>query len=270
MAITSVIAKIYTDPQCTQLVQTAAGLPTETQRVLVTGLTEHTDYWAVAEASNDSGSTATSYPPYYFQTLWSPPVITIGHSNVTQTTATVTFTYNGNYPIDPQAMSGVIGVNGQTIQTVQFDHLSVGVPESVTLSGLTPNTLYDVSWDVEYYTDEVSAVDNFRTQAEPTGTIEVHDESVVDVSNNRMDFRCAYQMTTYGADTATFRVTVYDENRNLLADFTPTVSGSAFSGVLARAAGIELPPDCRYICYYVEVMNSHRDNLVAFVEIRPS
>lgn len=267
MAITSVEAYIYSDPNCTQLVKVEAGAATATQRLLVTGLSEHTDYWAVAHASG--GGISAESLPYYFQTLWSPPTLEIRATDITPTGAKLYFYYSGNYPIDTSAMSAAVGRSDSTGTpiTIQFGRITPTTPEVVTLSGLTPDTAYDVTWDVAYYSDEVSAISTFSTVPMPSGSIKVHDSSVIDSGSNKMTFKCEYSMVTYAADTSTFYVEVYDKDGNLLEHFTPTVSGNGNSGVLARAAGIALPDKCTYVCYYVYVKNTNDENLTAFVEI---
>lgn len=86
-----------------------------------------------------------------------------------------------------------------------------------------------------------------------TGYVEISDASVFE--GEKMMFKANYQMGKYGADTTTFQVRVYDENDNLLDDFTPTVTGDSFTGALTKATGISLPPKCEYVGYLVEVTN---------------
>lgn len=268
MAIVSSRVKIYSDVSLTQLVATVAGTTAASQTIAVTGLNPSTNYWAVAEATDNNGltgysvaqsfstsaatyvfsgygvsysssydtldvdiqvscsgatftacgiqfsttsdfsgsiisgvntsgaaddfvgevsgfsehtlyyyryyATSTQYGTQYYSptpnntitTHYDEPTLTIGHSNVTDTTATVTFTYTGNMPVDYTAMSAIIKAAGaQSGIDVQFDHLVAGTPMPVTLSGLTPNTTYTTSWDVDYYDGEVSQFDSFQTLA---------------------------------------------------------------------------------------------------------
>lgn len=142
----------------------------------VTGFAEHTTYYYRYYA------TSTEYGgPFYYTpsnntitTMYDEPSLTITSSNVTDTTATVSFLYTGNMPVDPTAMSGVIAIQGGggTQITVDFEHLVAGTAMPVSLSGLTPNTTYAVTWDVEYYSTEVSQVTTFTTlPAAPTVSI---------------------------------------------------------------------------------------------------
>lgn len=234
----------------------------------ITGLQENTTYYYRYFAESTEFGYAIYTPSNNsFTTNYAPPVLAITHDNVTETTASVIFIYTGNYPIDPTAMSGVITTAGQSPINVQFDRLAVGTPEVVTLSGLTPNTVYDASWDVEYYNDEVSAIDSFTTKPQDTGSVEINDMSVFDIGSNKMNFKATYKMVKYGADTRTFQVRVYDEYDNLLADFTPTVTGDAFDGALTRAAGIALPDKCQYVKYQVVVTNKGGYTNSTWVEV---
>lgn len=134
----------------------------------VSGFSEHTTYYYRFFA------TTAAYGTQYYEpqgntitTHYAEPTLTITSSNITDTTATVTFLYTGNMPVDAQAMSGAIGRrDGQgTPIALQFDHLTAGVPEVMNFSGLAPNTIYDVTWDVAYYDDEVSQIHSFLTLA---------------------------------------------------------------------------------------------------------
>ena len=165
MAILSSNVKIYSDSACTQLVKTVNGTTDAVQNITVTGLSEHTNYWAKAEATNTDSLTETS-AAYPLQTLWNEPVITVTSSNVTQTSATLTFTYTGNYPIDTSNYSDVhatFGVDGQSGTDVQFGVLQNGTPEVLNLTNLTPNTTYYADFAVDYYDGEVTDYITFTT-----------------------------------------------------------------------------------------------------------
>lgn len=176
MAITTSNVKIYSDSACTTLVKTVNGTTSPTQTINVTGLSEHTNYWAKASATNSDSMIGTS-SAYAFQTLWSEPVVSVTVSNVTSNSATLTFSYTGNYPLDTSNYSTVQGywcVNGsQQYNIVQFHSLDNGVPESVNITGLTPNTEYYVEFVSEYYNGEVTDDTTFTTlqAAGPTVTI---------------------------------------------------------------------------------------------------
>lgn len=165
MAITSSNIKIYSDGLCTQLVKTVDGTTEAVQNISVTGLSEHSNYWAKASATNTDSLTGTS-SAYQFQTLWNEPVITVTSSNVTQTSATLTFTYTGNYPIDTSNYSDVhatFGVDGQSGTDVQFGVLQNGTPEVLNLTNLAPNTTYYADFAVDYYDGEVTDYITFTT-----------------------------------------------------------------------------------------------------------
>lgn len=141
----------------------------------ISGFAEHTTYYYRYFA------TTTEYGTQYYTpqnniitTHYDEPTLTITPSNITDTTATISLLYTGNMPVDVSAMSAVYVVhNSQQSPTyLQLDNLTAGTPEVFNLSGLTPNTQYDISWDVDYYTGEVSQIATFTTYAaRPTVTI---------------------------------------------------------------------------------------------------
>ena len=163
---------------------------------IISDLEENTIYYYRYFAESTEFGYATYTPNNNsFKTNYASPVLTISHDNVTDTTASVSFTYVGNYPINTQAMSGVISTAGQSPITVQFDHLAVGVPEVVNLSGLTPNTVYDVSWDVEYYNDEASAIDSFTTSQRVADVTLTNVNGVWGTQTAQLTFTCDWQST---------------------------------------------------------------------------
>jgi len=138
---------------------------------------------------------------------------------------------------------------------------------SYVISGLVPNTTYNlrgtVSNDSGSYTTNVL---NFTTSPQDTGSVEINDMSAF--VGEKMMFKATYKMGKYGADTTTFQVRVYDEKDKLLADFSPTVTGDAFDGVLTREAGIALPEKCQYVKYQVIVTNKGGYENSTWIDIR--
>ena len=116
-------------------------------------------------------ATSAEYGTQYFApqnntitTHYAQPVITVTHSNVTDTTATVTATYTGNMPLD--VVNAIFGyhVHGQSsIQYLNIDNMVAGTPYSVNLSGLTPNTQYDIEFTHPYYDTNITATDTMTT-----------------------------------------------------------------------------------------------------------
>lgn len=141
----------------------------------VSGFAENTTYYYRFYATSTQYGTQYHAPQNNsITTHYDEPTLTITTSNITDTTATISLLYTGNMPVDASAMSAVYVVhNSQQSPTyLQLDHLTAGTPEVFNLSGLTPNTQYDVSWDVDYYTGEVSQLATFTTlPARPTVVI---------------------------------------------------------------------------------------------------
>ena len=134
----------------------------------VSGFAEHTTYYyRYFATSNEYGTQYYAPPANTITTHYAEPVLSISHSNVTDTTAIVSCTYTGNMPVDPLAMNGqIVRHDGQGSPIpLQFDHLVAGTPENFNLSGLSPNTQYDVEWNVEYYDGEITQSDSFTTLA---------------------------------------------------------------------------------------------------------
>ena len=176
MAISSSNVKIYSDSACTHLVTTVNGTTAASQSVQVTGLAEHTNYWAKASATNAYNQTGTS-AAYAFTTLWAQPNVSVVASNITSTTATLTFNYSGNYPIDTSNYTDVSaywGVNNsQNYNIVQFHSLDNGVPEILNLTGLTPNTTYYAEIEVDYGDGLANDSITFTTAATSAPTVEI-------------------------------------------------------------------------------------------------
>lgn len=186
MAISSSNVKIYSNSSCTQLVTTVNGTAAASQSVQVTGLAEHTNYWAKASATNAYSQTGTS-AAYAFTTLWAQPNVSVVASNVTSTSATLTFTYTGNYPIDTSNYTdvhGFYGVNGsQNPTTIQWHDLANGTPEVIHLTGLTPNTTYYAEIEVDYY--DISTPNStitFTTLSSSAPTVQI--TSISDITSS--------------------------------------------------------------------------------------
>lgn len=135
----------------------------------ISGFAEHTTYYYRYFA------TTTEYGTQYYvpqnntiTTLYDEPTIVVGATNVTDTTANIYITYTGNYP--PTNLSLAYGVQGSTLSFVQIDD-QTGT-QTVTLTGLTPNTVYAIEGNADYYTGEVTETATFATlSARPTVAI---------------------------------------------------------------------------------------------------
>lgn len=145
----------------------------------VTGFAEHTTYYYRFFADSTEYGYQTFTPTNNtITTLYDEPTLGITASSVTDTTAAVTFSYTGNYPIDTVNYSDVHAyymVNGGSPSSatyLQFATLDNNVPETLNLSGLTPNTTYFVEINVDFYDGEVTQSITFNTLgATPVVTI---------------------------------------------------------------------------------------------------
>lgn len=150
----------------------------------VSGFNENTTYYYRFYATSTQYGTQTYTPQNNtITTLYDEPTLTITASSVANTTADVTFSYVGNYPVDTATYSNmnafwmVNGAQPSSATTVQFGLLDNNVPETIHLSGLQPNTTYYVEWNVtldpgETWEREITAYTTFTTLPSiPTVTI---------------------------------------------------------------------------------------------------
>lgn len=144
----------------------------------VTGFSEHTTYYYRFFATTAEYGTQYYVPTNNsITTMYDEPVLTITASGITDNEASLTFSYTGNYPIDTQTYRGITAYyvkdgSGEQGIDIQFSTLDNGVPETIRLTGLEPNTTYYVEMDAEYYTNEVTQLITFTTlAARPVVTI---------------------------------------------------------------------------------------------------
>lgn len=145
----------------------------------VGGFAEHTQYYYRYFAEGTYGRQTSIV--YTITTLYDEPTLAITATNITDTSATLTYSYTGNYPVDTSNfsnMNATYGVSGGSNPTyIQFRDLDNGVPESFQLTGLTPNTTYYADWEVvldegETYERVLDQVITFTTlTATPVVTI---------------------------------------------------------------------------------------------------
>lgn len=134
------------------------------QKFTVSGLQLGTAYNVYAIATNAGGSdtaTASVITRYYAE-----PYINITYSVVDSSTVDLTFSYDGDYPIDTSNYSNVhiwYGEQGCTAIPLQPHSLANGVPETITVTNLNQNTVYFAEMDVDYYDGEVTTSINFST-----------------------------------------------------------------------------------------------------------
>jgi len=140
--------------------------PADTFNGNVSGFAENTLYYIRYYATSDFGTQYYTPTPNTITTRIAPPVLTITEVSSTPDTLTLSFLYSGLYPYDGyySCMIGLADDSGQPIP-VDLDNLQPNTPEIVTVENLRVGSEYFVSWDVNYYEDEVSAVEYFHTQA---------------------------------------------------------------------------------------------------------
>lgn len=132
----------------------------------VTGFEANTLYYYRFFATSDYGT--QYYTPLFntITTMYAPPTLTITEVSSTPDTLTLSFLYSGDYPYDGY-YSCVIGLaddSGQPVE-INLDSLRPNTPLIVTVDNLIVGSEYVVSWDVEYYHNEVSVIEYFTTQA---------------------------------------------------------------------------------------------------------
>ena len=132
----------------------------------VTGFEANTLYYYRFFATSEYGT--QYYTPLLntITTMYAPPVLTITEVGSTPDSLTLSFLYEGDYPYDGY-YSCVIGLADDSEQPIpiDLDNLHPNRPEVVTVSGLQVGSEYVVSWDVNYYHNEVSVIEYFTTQA---------------------------------------------------------------------------------------------------------
>ena len=132
----------------------------------IEGFSANTLYYYRYFATSDYGTQIYVPDNNTITTKYAPPVLTITEVGSTPNSLTLSFLYEGDYPYDGY-YSCVIGLTDDSEQPIpiDLDNLQPNRPEVVTVSGLQVGSEYVVSWDVNYYEDEVSAIEYFTTQA---------------------------------------------------------------------------------------------------------
>ena len=121
-------------------------------------------------------------------TMYAMPVFNIYTNDVGENTAEITITYTGNYPIDYNSLQGsVVGGTGDVI-SLQLDSLTPTHPETITLSGLDPSTLYEVEVWMRYYDTYAEAYNSFTTAVSQIHNFSFTVAPTYFVDNSLIDF----------------------------------------------------------------------------------
>lgn len=258
MSILSSSIKIYSDSACTQLVKTVAGGTSLTQTIPITGLSENTQYWAKAEATNGYGVVGTS-------------------SAVTFTTVAVNYTFSGTVTLNDlysklNANVGVSYSGANFIECgVQFATNSAFTQNVISASNTTsPADTYvgEVSGFAEnttYYYRFFATTSEFGTKYSSVDTITTkYAEPTIVVTHSNVTDTTAVVTVTYTGNMplnhqeCTFTYVVSGGVNHQSIPFSGMVAGTPFSATLTN-----LTPNTSYD---VEFASAYYENEVNYID----
>ena len=132
----------------------------------VAGFAANTLYYYRFYAVSDYGT--QYYTPLFNEitTMYAPPVLSITEVESTPFSLTLSFLYSGDYPYEGYYNCAIGRADGTgTPIDINLDRLHANTPKVVTIPNLAVGCEYVVTWDVEYYHNEVSTIQYFITQA---------------------------------------------------------------------------------------------------------
>lgn len=154
-------------------------------------------------------------------TMYAPPVFTILPFDIESTTAAITISYSGNYPIDYNTLRCVVsGATGDYFD-VNLDRLTASTPVTATFEGLTAGVVYECEVYMNYYNTTAEAYTTFQTEAQ-----ELHNFDFVVTVSNLTDSQA--RLLTTATERAGHRYTVTDIGIDISSE--PDFSGHNFGG----------------------------------------
>lgn len=154
-------------------------------------------------------------------TMYAPPVFTILPFDIESTTAAITISYSGNYPIDYNTLRCVVsGATGDYFD-VNLDRLTASDPVTATFEGLTAGVVYECEVYMNYYNTTAEAYTTFQTEAQ-----ELHNFDFVVTVSNLTDSQA--RLLTTATERAGHRYTVTDIGIDISSE--PDFSGHNFGG----------------------------------------
>lgn len=161
-------------------------------------------------------------------TMYAMPVFTIITDSVGENDAQITISYTGDYPIDYNSLQGsVVGGTGD-VMTLQLDALTPEHPETITLSGLDPSTLYEVEVWMRYYDTYAEAYSSFTTAESTVHNYDIRISPTWNVDYHIIDFDVTATQIAFG------RFTVTNIGIDICA--VPDFSGHQLGGELGSGA----------------------------------
>lgn len=136
-------------------------------------------------------------------TMYAMPSFDINVHNIDATTSKITISYIGDYPIDYESLTGTVVGAGSDIYYLNLDMLTPSHPETVTISGLVPETMYEVEVWMEYYDTYAEAYTSFITSESHIHNFDFAVNTLMNQDYRIIDFFVAATQTASGRLTVT-------------------------------------------------------------------
>ena len=136
-------------------------------------------------------------------TMYAMPSFDINVYNIEATTSKITISYIGDYPIDYESLRGTVVGAGSDIYYLNLDTLTPSHPETVTISGLVPETMYEVEVWMEYYDTYAEAYTSFITSESHIHNFDFAVNTLMNQDYRIIDFFVAATQTASGRLTVT-------------------------------------------------------------------
>ena len=183
---------------------------------------ENTLYYYRYFAEFDTIGRVYGQPPQNtITTMYAPPVFTILPHDIGSTTAAITVSYSGNYPIDYNTLRCVVSGQVGDWFDVNLDRLTPSTPVTATFEGMTAGVEYEVEVYMNYYNTTAESYTTFQTEAQ-----ELHNFDF-DVNVSGMTWNSC-SVTTTATEHSGHRLTVTDIGIDISSE--PDFSGHNFGG----------------------------------------